>query len=61
MAVPKKRKSKSSTRQRRAQHDKMRAPNLTFCDNCGEPKIPHRICGSCGYYRGRRYLVSTGL
>ncbi len=23
------------------------------CPNCGEPRIPHRICSSCGFYKGR--------
>lgn len=56
MAVPKKRKSKSRTRMRRAQHDKVKPTTLTWCDNCGEPKQPHRVCGGCGYYRGRQVL-----
>ena len=23
------------------------------CPNCGEPRIPHRVCMSCGFYKGR--------
>ncbi len=56
MAVPKKRKSKSRTRMRRSQHDKAQPANLGYCDNCGEPKKGHRVCLSCGYYRGRAVL-----
>ena len=53
MAVPKKRTSKSRKRMRRA-HDALTAPNLSACPRCGEPKLPHRVCGSCGHYRGRQ-------
>ena len=38
---------------RRAQHDKITAPGVSFCPNCGEPKESHRACLSCGEYRGR--------
>ena len=24
--------------------------NLNECDNCGEYKLPHHICSSCGHY-----------
>ncbi|MBI3901108.1 MAG: 50S ribosomal protein L32, partial [Chlamydiia bacterium] len=23
------------------------------CSNCGAPHLPHRVCPSCGHYRGR--------
>jgi large subunit ribosomal protein L32 len=44
--------------QRRAQHDKVTAPNVIPCPNCGDMMIPHRICGSCGHYKGRA-VIST--
>lgn len=53
MAVPKRRKSRSKRNMRRAQHDKVTAPNLVPCPNCGEPAVPHRACASCGHYKGR--------
>ena len=56
MAVPKQRKSKSRKNMRRAQHDKITAPNLTPCPNCSEPKLPHRVCANCGEYRGREVM-----
>lgn len=52
MAVPKKKISSSRRDQRRA-HDALVAPNANECPNCGEPKRPHHVCGSCGYYRDR--------
>ena len=55
MAVPKKRMSKSKGRMRRA-HDALAAPNLSPCPQCSEPKEPHRVCPSCGHYRGRQLV-----
>jgi large subunit ribosomal protein L32 len=52
MAVPKKRQSKSRKRMRRA-HDALTPPNLSPCPQCGEPRLPHRVCSSCGHYNGR--------
>ena len=23
------------------------------CPRCGSPKLPHRVCGECGFYRGQ--------
>lgn len=43
---------------RRAQHDKVVAPSLAACSNCGEPTISHRVCPSCGYYKGAK--IETG-
>lgn len=56
MAVPKKRKSKSRTRHRRSQHDKITPPQFSYCSNCGEPKVPHHVCFSCGHFKGREIL-----
>ncbi len=53
MAVPKKTMSKSRSRMRRS-HDALTAPNLSPCPQCGDPKEPHRVCSSCGHYRGKQ-------
>lgn len=52
MALPKRRHSRSRTRKRRS-HDALSAPGISKCSECGEPKMPHRICPSCGMYNGR--------
>jgi large subunit ribosomal protein L32 len=44
---------------RRANHDKVAAPNLVACANCGEPVVPHRACASCGHYKGRAVKSGT--
>jgi len=53
VAVPKRRTRRSKRDMRRANHDKVAAPNLVACPNCGEPALPHRACASCGHYKGR--------
>jgi len=60
VAVPKRRKSSSKRDMRRANHDKVSAPTIVGCPNCEAPMIPHRVCGSCGYYKGRSVLASEG-
>jgi large subunit ribosomal protein L32 len=42
----------------RRTHKKTAAANLTTCAQCGEPKLPHRVCQSCGTYRGHD-LIET--
>ena len=44
---------------RRANHDKVSAPNLIACTNCGEPVVSHRACASCGHYKGRSVTPGT--
>ena len=55
MAVPKRKMSRSNTRSRRAQW-KATAVALVRCEQCREPKMPHRACGACGTYNRRRAL-----
>ena len=55
MAVPKRKKSKSR-RDKRRTHQKLDAPNLSECPQCGEAKLPHHACPACGYYKGRKVI-----
>lgn len=55
MAVPKKRTSKQRKRKRRT-HYKAEAVATQTCPKCGDPKRPHRVCPSCGFYRGEAVL-----
>lgn len=57
MANPKNRFSKSRTSKRRANW-KLSKPNILECPKCHAPKMPHRVCAECGYYKGRE-AVST--
>ena len=51
MPNPKRRHSKQRGRLRRTFY-KVKQKNLSKCPNCGKPKLPHRICMFCGYYKG---------
>ncbi|OGU61805.1 MAG: 50S ribosomal protein L32 [Ignavibacteria bacterium RBG_13_36_8] len=56
MAHPKRRISKSR-RDKRRTHYKAAPPSLSTCSNCGELKLSHRACPSCGYYASRSMFV----
>jgi len=45
MATPKGKTTKAKSR--------MRA-SYAECPQCHQPKLPHRVCGNCGYYAGRQ-------
>jgi large subunit ribosomal protein L32 len=56
MAHPKRKISKTR-RDKRRTHYKASAPGITACSNCGDTKLSHRACPSCGYYAGRSMFV----
>ena len=56
MAVPKNRTSAARRDKRRASNIKMTTPGLSACPQCHEPKLAHRVCGNCGYYKGREVI-----
>jgi large subunit ribosomal protein L32 len=57
MAVPKQKTSKSK-RDKRRSHDALKVSSRSSCPDCGAPRQPHRVCPSCGKYRGR-VIVET--
>jgi large subunit ribosomal protein L32 len=52
MPVPKRKVSKSRRNMRRA-HNALTALNFSKCSNCSAPRLPHSVCESCGFYKGR--------
>lgn len=50
------------SRHSRCRRDKRRAnwkgkiPAMMRCPDCGEPKLPHRVCTSCGSYNGKKII-----
>jgi len=50
MPVPKRKKSRSRRDMRRATH-KLTPQNVSGCPRCSAPKLPHRVCIHCGYYK----------
>ena len=53
MPVPKKKKSKSKSRSNRAGAWKLGVPARSLCQRCGNARLPHTVCPSCGFYRDR--------
>ena len=56
MAVPKRKKSRSRTRHRRANWLRTSAPPVANCKRCKSPTRPHTVCGVCGYYADRQVI-----
>lgn len=56
MAVPKKKTSKMKTRSRRASAWKLESSARSNCPRCRAAKLPHRVCGNCGWYNGRQAI-----
>jgi large subunit ribosomal protein L32 len=54
-----KRKISKSRRDKRRTHDKAAVPTLGVCSNCGAPTLQHRVCGECGYYRGKMAIEKS--
>ncbi|MGV8082686.1 MAG: 50S ribosomal protein L32 [Coriobacteriia bacterium] len=57
MAVPKRKTGRAKTNSRRSSHT-LESPANSLCPQCREPKMPHRVCPSCGYYNGKE-IVET--
>jgi len=55
MAVPKRKTGRAKTNSRRSSHV-LEAPAKSVCPQCNEPKLPHRVCPTCGYYNGKEIL-----
>lgn len=56
MAVPKRKVSQARRDKRRSSVWKLEAPALAKCSQCGEYKLPHKVCGSCGFYKGKEIV-----
>jgi len=40
----------------RRANQKAEAPNVSVCPQCGEAKLPHHVCPSCGAYKGKTVI-----
>ncbi len=58
MAVPKRKTGRARTHARRSMNDRISAASRSICPQCGEVKLPHRVCGNCGYYKDREVIVT---
>ncbi|MBI4117400.1 MAG: 50S ribosomal protein L32 [Parcubacteria group bacterium] len=50
MTIPRKHTTKSAQGQRR-QHLKLKKLGLFTCPKCGNPKMSHKMCKNCGFYK----------
>ncbi|PPE04201.1 50S ribosomal protein L32 [Holospora curviuscula] len=57
MAVPKKKTSYSRQRMRRS-HDHIKIHPVGTCKQCSESCFPHHMCLKCGYYNGRKVIIT---
>lgn len=32
--------------------------SLVTCSQCRKPRLPHRVCPNCGYYKGEEVVKS---
>jgi large subunit ribosomal protein L32 len=56
MPVPKRKTSRAVRDSRRGGNNNLTAPAVSECPQCHQPKLPHRVCPACGYYRGREVV-----
>lgn len=56
MAVPKRKLSKARRDKRRASVWKLTPTAIVKCSQCGGFRVPHQVCGNCGYYKGREVV-----
>ncbi len=56
MGVPKRKTSKSRIRSRQ-RVKKAVLPLVKACPQCGANQESHRVCPSCGFYRGRQVMT----
>jgi len=52
---PKKRHSRARQGKRRASIS-LTVTKAHVCPNCGAPQLGHRVCESCGFYKGKQVI-----
>lgn len=60
MALQKRRRGPTRIRQQRSawmRKSGANRPMVQACKNCGAPRVPHRVCMSCGQYNGEAVIV----
>ncbi len=55
MALPTKKNTKQSQRDRRSHHA-LSKKTSSSCSSCKQPTLPHQACAACGNYRGKQIV-----
>lgn len=55
MGLPAKQRTRRSKRDR-ASHFALEKKATAVCKSCGANVLPHRACGSCGNYKGKKVV-----
>ena len=58
MALQQNKMSRRKYRQRKAAN-RYKGLQTSPCPHCSAARLPHRVCGSCGYYKGKQILSVT--
>jgi large subunit ribosomal protein L32 len=40
----------------RRSHHHLTPKDIRYCQRCEQPVLPHRVCGNCGWYKGREVV-----
>ena len=62
MALQKRRRGPTRTRQQRSawmRKSGANRPAVNACPNCEAPRIPHRVCMACGFYDGQQVTAGS--
>lgn len=59
MPTPKRKLSRSRIGMRSANKG-LKPQSFLLCTNgaCGEPRLPHEVCTTCGFYRGKKVMTT---
>lgn len=55
MPVPKRKRSRAR-RDKRFANKGMEVKAFAECKNCNMPIAPHKVCGGCGFYKGKKVM-----
>lgn len=57
MPVPKRKRSRAR-RDKRFANKGIKTSIFASCKQCNEPNLSHTVCASCGYYKGRKVMIT---
>ena len=57
MPVPK-RKTSKARRDQRSSSWFIRPQAIALCMECDAPNNPHQVCTECGFYKGRKVMIT---